>query len=55
VSPLELCGGLAAVLYLPSLEREQVKAVLAALHRPRGVAAPSNWRIDAPESSVHRT
>jgi chemotaxis response regulator CheB len=55
VSPVELCGGLAAVIYLPSLEREQVRNVLAALHRPRGVAAPPNWRIDTPTSSVHRS
>lgn len=49
--PAEPCG-LAAVIYLPSLGREQVASLLAAVHRPRGVAAPANWRMNVPVSSV---
>lgn len=51
-SPAELAG-LAAVVYLPGLDREQAAALLTSLHRPRGVSAPSRWRVDAPTSSVH--
>jgi chemotaxis response regulator CheB len=51
-SPADLCGA-AAVIYLPSLEREQLSALLRSLHRPRGVAVPPTWRVDAPASSVH--
>ena len=51
-SPMELCG-LAAVVYLPSLEKGQAATLLSALHRPRGVDAPSVWRMRAPTSSVH--
>jgi len=54
VVPSELCGGLAAVIYLPSLELDQVRRVLDALHRPRGVVVPPSWRIDQPAPSVHR-
>jgi hypothetical protein len=43
------------VIYLPSLELEQVKRVLSALHRPRGVAVPSSWRIEQPASSLHHS
>ena len=50
--PLDLCG-LAAVVYLPSLERGQATALLSALYQPRGVDAPSGWRVRAPTSSVH--
>ena len=51
-APAEL-NGLAAVIYLPSIEREQVVALLAGLHRPRGVTAPPAWRMSAPAASVH--
>jgi CheY-like chemotaxis protein len=51
-TPAEL-SGLAAVIYLPSIEREQVVALLAGLHRPRGVTAPPAWRMSAPAASVH--
>ena len=46
-------SGLAAVIYLPSIEREQIMALLAGLHRPRGVTAPPAWRLPAPATSVH--
>jgi chemotaxis response regulator CheB len=51
-SAAELCGT-AAVIYLPSLERAQAAALLASLHRPRGVSAPSIWHANAPASSLH--
>ena len=51
-TPADLCG-LAAVIYLPSLEREQIAALLAGLHRPRGVTVPPAWRMPAPAASVH--
>jgi chemotaxis response regulator CheB len=50
-SPAELCG-LTAVIYLPALDREQARALLAAVHRPRGVVAPARWGVSAPASSV---
>jgi DNA-binding response OmpR family regulator len=43
---------LAAVIYLPALEKEQAAALLAGLHRPRGVIAPVNWRSSAPAPSL---
>ena len=46
-------AGLAAVIYLPSLDAERAASLLAALHRPRGIAVPPDWRIDAPAPSVH--
>jgi chemotaxis response regulator CheB len=52
VSPAEL-SGLAAVIYLPSLDSGQAAALLAGLHRPRGVSTPSGWRMPAPPPSVH--
>jgi molybdopterin-guanine dinucleotide biosynthesis protein A len=51
-TPADLCG-LAAVLYLPSIEREQIVALLAGLHRPRGVTTPPAWHMPAPAASVH--
>jgi chemotaxis response regulator CheB len=45
--------GLAAVIYLPSIEREQIVALLAGLHRPRGVTTPPAWYMPAPAASVH--
>jgi hypothetical protein len=41
--PLELVG-VAGVLYLPALERDQVSALLAGAHRRRGVAPPIGWQ-----------
>jgi chemotaxis response regulator CheB len=43
---------LAAVIYLPGLEKEQAASLLAGLHRPRGVSAPPGWRVNAPASSL---
>jgi DNA-binding response OmpR family regulator len=51
-APADL-SGLAAVIYLPSIDREQIMGLLAGLHRPRGVAAPPAWRMPAPAASVH--
>ena len=51
-SPAESTG-LAAVIYLPSLDAQRAASLLAALHRPRGVSAPAHWRIDAPAPSIH--
>jgi hypothetical protein len=50
-APADLCG-LAAVIYLPSLDRTQVMELLAAVHRPRGVAVPASWHMKVPVSSV---
>jgi len=48
-------SGPAAVVYLPSLERAQVAALLATVHRPRGVHEPLDWRLqDAAASARHR-
>lgn len=44
--------GLAAVVYLPALERGQAAALLAVLHRPRGVSAPANWAAAASVASL---
>lgn len=41
--PLELVG-VAGVLYLPALERDQVYALLSGAHRRRGVAPPIGWQ-----------
>jgi hypothetical protein len=41
--PLELLG-VAGVLYLPALERDQVFALLSGAHRRRGVAPPIGWQ-----------
>jgi chemotaxis response regulator CheB len=51
-TPADLFG-LAAVIYLPSIDRDQIVALLAGLHRPRGVIAPPAWRMPAPAASVH--
>ena len=34
----------ATVIYLPSLSRSRIAALLASVHRPRGVSAPADWR-----------
>ena len=40
--PVELLG-VAGVLYLPTLERAQILALLAGAHRRRGVIPPIDW------------
>ena len=40
--PVELLG-VAGVLYLPTLERAQILALLAGAHRRRGVIPPLGW------------
>ena len=44
--------GVAAVIYLPALEKEQAASLLAGLHRPRGVTAPASWRTSVPAPSL---
>jgi DNA-binding response OmpR family regulator len=46
--------GLAAVIYLPGLRREQAAALLASVCRPRGVAAPNTWigSSEAPQARI---
>jgi chemotaxis response regulator CheB len=53
-APAELCG-LAAVVYLPGLDREQALALLNAAYRPGGVSAPPTWSVSAgmQPASVH--
>lgn len=52
--PADLCAsGPAAMVYLPSLERHQVAALLATVHRPRGVVAPRDWRLQDEAASAH--
>jgi hypothetical protein len=41
--PLELLG-VAGVLYLPGLDADQMRALLAGAHRRRGVTPPVGWR-----------
>ena len=49
--PLELLG-VAGVLYLPALERDQVHALLAGAHRRRGVAPPIGWQPPLGSQSI---
>ena len=49
--PLELLG-VAGVLYLPALEREQVSALLAGAHRRRGVVPPMGWQPPVASPSI---
>ncbi len=49
-APAPAINGLAPVVYLPSLDRAQVSALLEALHRPRGVMAPPAWSVVAAAS-----
>lgn len=44
-------AGLAGVIYLPALDREQGLALLAGAYRPRGVQSPLAWRLAQPSSS----
>jgi hypothetical protein len=39
--------GLAAVVYLPGLTREQAAGLLASVCRPRGVVAPESWTVSS--------
>jgi hypothetical protein len=44
----------AAVIYLPSLDRAQVAALLASARRPGGVVAPLQWRLRDDSASAHQ-
>lgn len=45
----------AAAIYLPSLDRAQLVALLESVRRPRGVSAPIDWRLqDAPVAAPLR-
>ena len=46
--------GLAAVIYLPALDRAKGLAMLAGAYRPRGVDAPQAWRMPPALPSVVR-
>jgi hypothetical protein len=55
--PAELPGTDAAAIYLPSLNRLQVAALLDSARTPRGVSAPLQWRLhdeSASASAHHR-
>jgi chemotaxis response regulator CheB len=39
--------GLAAVVYLPGLTRDQANGLLTSVCRPRGVAAPESWTVSS--------
>ena len=49
--PVELMG-VAGVLYLPSLDRTRVLALLASAHRRRGVAPPIDWKPPVASPSI---
>jgi hypothetical protein len=49
--PVELMG-VAGVLYLPSLDRTQVLALLAGAHRRRGVMPPIDWQSPVASPSI---
>lgn len=54
VVPAELSGTEpAAAIYLPSLDRAQVAALLASARSPRGVTAPLQWRLQDQSASAH--
>jgi DNA-binding response OmpR family regulator len=46
--------GLAGVVYLPGVTREQASALLASVCRPRGVSAPQSWTVSsaAPQARI---
>jgi hypothetical protein len=44
----------AAVIYLPSLDRAQVAALLDSAGRPHGVSAPHAWRLQDDSASAHQ-
>ena len=47
-------GDPAAVVYLPSLERAQLSALLASVCQPRGVSAPHEWRLRDESASARQ-
>ena len=49
--PVELMG-VAGVLYLPSVDRPQVLALLAGAHRRRGVSPPFDWKPPVASPSI---
>ena len=49
--PVELMG-VAGVLYLPSLDRTRVLALLAGARRRRGVAPPIDWKSPVASPSI---
>jgi len=51
LQPLELAG-VAGVLYLPALERDQIAALLSGAHRRRGVAPPIGWQSPLHPQSI---
>jgi hypothetical protein len=54
VGPAELSNtDPAATIYLPSLNRAQVAALLASARSPRGVSAPLQWRLQDESASAH--
>jgi hypothetical protein len=54
VAPLELPGAdSAATIYLPSLNRAQLAALLDSARSPRGVSAPLQWRLQDQSASAH--
>lgn len=55
VFPADLSAGdAAAVVYLPSLDRGQLAALLATVCQPRGVSAPDQWRLGDEPASAHQ-
>jgi hypothetical protein len=54
VIPAELPGtDSAATIYLPSLNRAQVAALLDSARSPRGVSVPLQWRLHHESASAH--
>jgi hypothetical protein len=54
VLPAELPGtDAAATIYLPSLDRAHVAALLDSARSPRGVSAPLQWRLHDESASAH--
>lgn len=52
--PAELSGtDSPAAIYLPSLNRTQVAALLQSARSPRGVSAPLQWRMHDESASAH--
>lgn len=49
-APAATQSGVAGVVYLPSLDREQALALLAGAYRPRGVPTP-DWHVAQPSPS----
>jgi hypothetical protein len=47
-------SGDAGVVYLPGLDREQLRALMTAAYRPRGVQAPTGLRVGSPQATAAR-